>query len=285
MRIVVVGATGYVGSAVVEEISRHGHRPVLVARHTPHSPFEAYGGDVLTMPLEGPLAGADAVVNLIGIIRERPAHGMTFEALHVEWVERLLANMRSAGVDRLVHVSALGTRQNARSRYHQTKWQAEERIRRDDGVAATILRPSLIFGGGAPFFAMLAQIAGTPFGALIPGDGGARFDPVYRGDVARMIYAALTDPEQTAGELFEMGGPERFTLDQLVSYVARVRGLGPVAHRHLPVGLLSSLARLGERLPAFPVTVDQLMMLDESNITDDTRWHQWVVPTPIGSDL
>lgn len=285
MRVVVVGGTGYVGTALADELSRHGHQPVLVARHTPRGPYEFHDGDVLTMPLEGVLAGADAVVNLVGIIRERPIHGVTFEAMHVDWVHRLLENMRTAGVDRLVHLSALGTGKSARSRYHQTKWRAEERIRSERAVTATVLRPSLIFGGGAPFFAMLAQIAGTPFGALIPGDGQARFDPVYRGDVARMIQAALTDREGTANQLFELGGPDRFTLEQLVSHVAKAKGLGPVAHRHLPIGLLQALAHYGERVPAFPVTVDQLTMLAESNITDDTRWHRWVTPTPIGTDL
>lgn len=286
MRIVVVGGTGYLGGAVVATLVASGHQVVVVSRHqkSANGEVEMVRADALEMNWDPVLAEVDAVVNLVGVIREVPDQAVTFERLHVQLVERLLQAMPRAGVHRLIQMSALGTRADAVSRYHQTKWTAEERVRQG-GVRFTILRPSLLFGGGSPFFATLEQIASTPIGAMIPGTGRGLFDPVYRGDVARMVAAALADESKTAGQTFELGGPQRFSLDQLIGHVVQVKRLGRVAKHHLPLSFLKSAAGLGQRFRWFPVTTDQLQMLNENNITDDQRWYAWVSPTPIAGDL
>lgn len=286
MHVVVLGGTGYVGQGLLPSLLHEGHRVRVIARR----PLGLLGTSVIradarTVDWQEVLVDTDAVINLIGIIREHRETGATFSGIHVDLLERLLGAMGTCGVHRLIHLSALGSRPGAVSIYHQTKWAAEQLIHQAPGLSFTILRPSLLFGGGSPFFETLAKIAGTPLGALIPGRGESLFDPVFRGDVARMVVAALADPDGTRGQTFEIGGPQRLSLNALIDHVADVKGLGPVAKRHLPLPWLVRLARLGQDFGRFPVTVDQLVMLGENNVTDDDRWHHWVSPSPLGTDL
>jgi uncharacterized protein YbjT (DUF2867 family) len=285
MRIVVTGASGYVGRAVQEALLERGHEVTAVSRHgAALSGARGVAADILRDSLRPLLTGQDAVVHLVGIIREDPANGVTFSALHVTATERVLEASCAAGVSRYVHMSALGASASGVSRYFETKRQAEELVRRmmPDAV---IVRPSLVFGGGAEFFQTLANLTRNPV-VPVPGDGRTRFDPVYRGDLATVL-AAMTEDPAAAGETFEIGGPVRMTLDEMVDWVARIRGRAvPVPKMHMPTALLRPLAALGEKWRGFPVTTDQLAMLNVDNITDDRRWHRWVPkPTPPGNDV
>ncbi len=285
MHIVVLGGTGYVGRAVQEALLSHGHQIKVIARKGPVADGAQFvAGDVRDMDLATPFDEADAVVNLVGIIEESPAQQITFELMHVEVVRRVISAMSAVRVRRLVQMSALGTRPGARARYHKTKWIAEDLIRHTSGLQFTILRPSLLFGGGAPFFKMLQSQAKWPI-TPIPGSGNTQFDPVYRGNVAEFAALVLDNPNDAMGETFEMGGPERFSLNTLYRRAAQSVGKKQIMPWHIPYGLMMNLARFGENLPGFPVSVDQLLMLAENNTTDDRRWMQWVTPTPLGKDL
>ncbi|PSR21372.1 MAG: complex I NDUFA9 subunit family protein [Sulfobacillus acidophilus] len=280
MRVVVTGASGYVGSATVAKLCRSGHSVVAIARHKPAEPMASgvtwVPGDIRHMDLVRAFDGAQAVVHLIGIIREVPQSGITFEWMHVGATERVLVAMRAAGISRLIHMSALGTRRAAASQYHRTKWEAEQLVRSQAGVKSTILRPSLMFGGAPPFFEMLKSLAQLPR-VPVPGDGRTLFQPVSVHDVATLILETL--PDNSSFDLtLEVGGPERFTLNQLFDGMARRIGRPHPPKIHLPLGMVGAVARLSSILPV-PITPDQLAMLTEPNVTDDDTWHRWV-PAP-----
>ncbi|MDA8195521.1 MAG: NAD(P)H-binding protein [Thermaerobacter sp.] len=281
MLIAVAGGTGYVGQAVRDALLAEGQRVRVIARH--HRPLppevEFVPVNLRQGDLTAALAGVAAVINLVGIIQENPRAGSTFKAMHVEVPRRIMAAMAQAGIRRYLHMSALGTRAQARSRYHQTKWEAEQLVRHS-GLDWTIVRPSLMFGGGADFFKTIAAQARWP-ATPVPGDGRTPLQPVFREDVARFFAAAVMDPA-TYGETFEIAGPDRMSLNALYSLVGRPAHPNLV---HIPLAVLMTMARWGENLPGFPVTVDQLLMLGEANVSDDTRWTAIAGPaTPLHPD-
>ena len=285
VRIVVTGASGYIGQAVQVALLAAGHEVVAVSRRGQAVPGAAgHALDVMRDPLDAVLAGAEAVIHLIGIIREDPAHGVTFKALHVTAAQRMAEAARRAQIARYVHMSALGATSPGASRYFASKWEAEAVVR-EIVPTATIVRPSLVFGGGADFFKTLGGLVRNPV-VPVPGDGRTRFDPLYRGDLATTLASMPMDPD-AAGEAFEMGGPRRLTLDGMVDWMGSLRGRRtPLPKLHLPTAALRPLVRWGERLPGFPLTPDQLAMLSVDNITDDVRWHRWVPePTAPGTDV
>jgi NADH dehydrogenase len=235
------------------------------------------------MDLAAAVKETDAVVHLVGIIQEYPSRGITFEEMHSRVTERLVQTMKETGDSRLIYISALGTKAHAVSRYHQTKWEAEQKVRAYPGPW-TILRPSLLFGGGAPFFATLKSQSKWP-AVPVPGSGTTLFQPVARTDIAELI-AQLLDTGEGIGETWEAGGPKRYTLNALYRQAGLSVGRHHVSLVHIPMAAILLAARLGQNLPGFPVSVDQLLMLAEPNTTDDVRWRQ-LVPSaePMGLDL
>lgn len=285
MRVAVTGASGYLGSAVQIALLEAGHMVTAISRSGRAVPgARGVAADVTAADLTAAFLRHDAVVHLVGIIREDPAAGVTFERLHVEATRRVATTAASTGITRVVMVSALGTAPDAPGRYFKTKWQAET-VLRSQCPTATIVRPSLLFGGAAPFFQMLRQLARQPV-VPVPGPGTTRFDPVARRDVARALAAMVNDPEAD-GAVYEVGGPRRYTLDGLIDLAAAVNGRAtPVPKWHMPLGWLQPVVRALEGFSAFPVTTDQLAMLNRDNITDDIRWHRWVPePEAPGRDL
>ncbi len=286
MRFVVVGASGYIGEAVQDAILAQGHRVAAVSRHGRGvSGAEGIALNVQRDPIGSLLDGADGVLNLVGIIREMPVQGITYQSMHVDVTAKLAEAALQAGTARYVQMSALGVSPEANSRYFETKGEAEHLVQRRL-PQAVVVRPSLVFGGHADFFATLSGLAKNPV-VPVPGDGHALFDPVFRGDLATLLASLLSAPAaDVAGQVYEVGGPVRMTLDAMIDWVAEVGGRRPpVPKLHMPLGLMRPVVSLGERVPAFPLTTDQLRMLNVPNITDDTRWHAWVPqPTRPGGD-
>jgi NADH dehydrogenase len=270
MKIFIAGGTGFVGTHLVRALREKGHElRLLVHRRSPGSRegLDQVEGDVASLEsFEQTVNGCDAVINLVGIIREFPSLGITFDRLHVQATANMLAAARKAGIRRYLQMSALGTRPDAVSRYHATKFRAEELVR-SSGFEFTILRPSLIYGPEDAFINMLAvQLRLTPIMPVI-GSGRYRLQPIHADDVARCFALALDMPE-TVSQCYDLCGNNRLSFVELLDAVAFAVGKPAPFKPHIPLGLMKLIIPVVQRVPQFPITMDQLQMLIEENICD-----------------
>ena len=207
------------------------------------------------------VAGADLVVNLVGILFERRRGD--FARIHAEGAGRVARLSAEAGAERLVHVSAIGADPESPSAYGRTKGEGEAAVR-SAFPAATILRPSIVFGPEDGFFNRFASLSRMlPFMPVI--SGGARFQPVYVGDVADAVMAAGVGRDDAAGRTYELGGPRAATFRELLRFVLEATGQRkPLVD--VPPAIARLQARVGELLPTPPLTRDQLLMLERDNV-------------------
>jgi uncharacterized protein YbjT (DUF2867 family) len=209
--------------------------------------------------------GCGAAIHLVGIIRQAPRAGATFDRAHVVSTRRVIAACRSLGITRLVHMSALGARAEAATAYHRTKWQGEEAVRAS-GLDWTIFRPSLIFGPGDGFATTVARALRRFPVFPVFGDGLYRMQPIAVEEVARCFVAALERPV-TIGEIYQLGGPEALTYNEVLRRVAKALGVRR-ALVHVPLGLAKPAVAIVQHLPGAPITRDQLTMLLEGSTCD-----------------
>jgi NADH dehydrogenase len=266
-RVAVFGASGFIGRYVVRDLARAGAVIAACARHASSAGFLRPMGDVGQIaPLSANLgderavaavvAGADAVVNLVGILYERGAQ--RFELAHHRGPGQLADLARSAGVKRFVHVSALAADANSSSAYGRSKAAGETEVRAAF-PDAIILRPSLVFGPEDNFFNRFAAMARLSPVLPVIGGGATKFQPVYVGDVAAAVAAALAR-DDTAGKTYALAGPAVFTMCQLFELMLRIIGRKR-ALVSIPFGLASLEAFFLEWLPRPPLTRDQVRML------------------------
>ena len=243
-------------------------------------------GDVLARGgLEEGMAGCDAVIHLVGIIREQRGAGVTFERVHLDGTRNVLEAAKTAGVRRYLHMSALGTRPGAAARYHRTKWAAEEAVRAS-GLAWTIFRPSIIYGRGDGFVTMLASMVRRLPVVPVIGSGSQRLQPIPVEQVAAGFEGALERPA-TIEKTYEVGGPDTVTMLELLDLIARALGRRRVRKAYVPLAVMTPLARLLHPLPGFPVTPDQLLMLGEDSVCDPRPFFEafQLEPVPLAHGL
>ena len=272
--IVITGATGFVGREVVKQARADGHAVRAVVRDPKSKAARAlvqmYGaelfhGNVIYAPsLGGSMEGAKCVIHLVGIIHEWKEN--TFQRSHTDATVNVIDAAKRAGVKRYLHMSALGTRADARSRYHQTKWAAEEAVRKS-GLAWTIFRPSVIYGPGDKSITVLSKVVRrAPFVPVL-GDGNSKIQPVAVEVVAKCFVAAIKN-DSTVGKTYDLCGPEAFTWNGLYDkLLAFYRLRKPKLHLPLPVARMQ--AAVFEKLLANPpFNRDQLLMVQEDNVGD-----------------
>ncbi len=266
--ICITGGTGFVGKHLVARLVGEGEPVRIVARR----PAEIPGAAVVLCDITSgsslaeAFKGCSAVMHLVGIVRE--ARGRTFHQVHVHGTRSVLEGCREAGVQRMIHMSALGARDYAASRYHRSKWQAEQLVR-SAGLAATVFRPSVIFGEGGAFLPMLRELVTRPPIIPIIGDGASLLQPIRIEDVVSCFVGALRD-DATIGHSYELCGPATFGFEQLVDLVAEAQGIDK-PKVHLPTWLMRPVTQMLSRLSSrFPLTPDQLIMLLEDNCCDIT---------------
>ena len=254
----VVGGSGFLGRHLVAALAGRGVKVVVPTRRRERAKHlillptvEVVEADILAPGvLERLAAGRQAVINLVGILhgrRGRPDergpndYGPDFARLHVELPQALIAACRASGARRLLHVSAIGAAPAAPSEYLRSKAFGEQAVLAADDLDVTVFRPSIVFGPEDRFLNSFAALLKLLPGMAVPCPG-ARFQPVYVGDVARAMVAALDDP-RTRGKVYELCGPQSYTMKQLVEYVCAATG-----RRRLIVGLSDRLSFLQARL-------------------------------------
>ncbi len=279
MKVLVTGGTGFVGRAVLRELAVQGHTARLLVRAPRRTgqggpggelKGEKVGGDVLNRDsLPAAARGMDAIIHLVGIISE--AGDATFARVHVEGSRNMSQAAAEAGVRRFVHMSALGTRPQAVSRYHQSKWAAEE-IVRASGLDYTIFRPSLIYGREDQFVNFFATLARWSPVLPIMGEGKARLAPIAVEAVAKAFVGSLAEP-RSLGKTFDLCGSERLVFREILEAILSASGRRRWCLR-IPLPLARAQAALLElvfgrllRRPP-PLNRDQLIMLQEENIGD-----------------
>lgn len=278
--ITVFGGSGFIGRYVTRSLAKAGAR-IRVATRRPHLALDLkVTGDVGQVQLaqanirdrasvERAVEGADAVVNLVGVLFE--AGRQRFASVHAQGAQTIAEAAAAAGASRFIHVSAIGADAGSSALYARTKAEGEARVR-EACPNATILRPSIVFGEEDAFFNRFAAMARFAPGLPLIGGGRTRFQPVFVGDVASAVTAALADPT-AAGRVFELGGPRVYTFKELMAYILaeidRKRLLLP-----MPFVLAGAVGLAGETFGALPfakpfLTRDQVKLLKTDNVVAD----------------
>lgn len=279
MRVLVTGATGFVGRHVTTALLKDGNSVKCLVRDpggdAAHSLKElgagCVPGDVMdAASLNAAAVETDAIIHLVGIIYESP--GATFAQVHGQGTRNALAAGAAAGVSRFIYMSALGAGPDAVSAYLQSKWDCEEAVRQS-GLPGTIFRPSIIYGAGGEFIHMLiSQVKIMPLVPIV-GNGRYRLQPVTATDVAGAITASLTRPA-AAGKTYELGGPDPLMYSEMVDILIQVMNKWRLK-LYLPLSLMRLVAFTMEKTRRQPmITRDQLKMLVVDNVCDISEARQ-----------
>jgi NADH dehydrogenase len=288
-RIVVLGGSGFVGRRLLRRLADDGHSLLLLSRNlgahedrllppgVRMSQVDVYDGQALARAF----AGADVVVNLVGILNERGNDGRGFRRAHVELTRTVIEACHAAGVRRLLQMSSLNAGRGC-SHYLASRGEAEAVVRAS-GLAWTIFEPSVIFGeGDGLFFRFAALLRRLP--VLPLARPNAKFAPVFVGDVAEAFARVLRDPA-TAGETYELYGPEVYTLREIVAMTARQLGL-----RRWIIGLPDWLGRLQglacDFVPGKPFSSDNFRSLLTDSVGGIDGLHRLgIEPTRVSRTL
>jgi NADH dehydrogenase len=282
--VTLIGGGGFLGRYVAQELLASGAR-VRIAQRDPRQAFflkplgELGQTQFAVADIAKPdsvaraIAGSDAVVNLVGILKG------DFHKVQVEGARMVAEAAARAGAGALVHVSAIGADPESPSAYGRSKGEGEAAVR----VAfptATILRPSIVFGREDQFVnRFAAMIAKAPVVPVLR--AGTKFQPVFVGDVAKAVVAALVNPEKAAGKTLELGGPDVLSMGALIRWIAKATNRNPRIVE-LPDAIGGLIAAAGF-LPGAPITQDQWRMLSRDNVVTQTNGLTLlgIVPTPL----
>jgi len=286
MKVALYGGTGFVGSYLVDALVAHGHTPRLLVRPgSEEKVVQPQRCEIVSGEIEDAgavaecLRGADAAIYNIGLIREFPAKGITWEAMQYQGAARVMDAAVKTGVRRFLLMSANGVKPEGTG-YQRTKYRAEQHLAGSD-LDWTVFRPSVVFGEPRrreEFCSMLRdQMIKPPIPAplfyegLWPGGAGRfQMSPVAAENVAEAFVRSLETPA-SHGRIFPLGGPAAPEWREILKIIAAASGKPGKLMVPAPVGPTRAVAGLFDRFAWFPVTGDQLQMLIEGNACDDSE--------------
>ncbi|MEM8937615.1 MAG: complex I NDUFA9 subunit family protein [Pseudomonadota bacterium] len=279
---VVFGGSGFVGRHVVRELAKRGWRVRVAVRRPHHAQFLRPMGAVGQVDLRqvnirhkpsiaAAMEGADAVINAVGILFQTGSQ--SFNAVQAEGAASIAQLAAEAGVERFVHISAIGADAQSESLYARSKAQGENAVTAAIPTA-TILRPSIVFGPEDDFFNRFGAMASNlpPFAPMpLIGGGTTRFQPVYVDDVADAVLGAL-ESKDARGRIYELGGPSIYTFKELLEFIIAQTGRD---HALVPlpfpaawgIGLVGEFAGKAPFVDP-PLTRDQVRLLKRDNVVD-----------------
>lgn len=269
--VTIFGGSGFLGRHLVQQLAKDGYR-IRIAVRQPHlagflqplggvSQISAVYADITNeQSIKDAIHGADYVVNLVGILS--PAGKQTFKTIHEQGARLIAITAREEEVKQLVHVSALGADPKSKSKYARTKAYGEDAVLNME-PNAVILRPSVVFGPEDEFYNRFASL--MSIAPIVPVFAGkTKFQPVFVGDVAASIKAAI-DGKAHPGTIYELGGPQIFTMKQIYQQIQDITGLNPVL-LPLPLFIARIIAILTYFFPFAPITLDQIKLLKKDNV-------------------
>ena len=301
MKIAVFGGTGFVGSYIIDNLIENQYTPRILVREKSKKKImsadkcEIVIGDIFDEEaIREVINGVDAVIYTIGLIREFPSSGITFEKLHFEGAVKCMDLASEAGVKRFILMSANGVCPDGTG-YQKTKWMSEQYLKNTD-LDWTIFRPSTIFGnprgeGRPEFFTQLkSDLIDLPLPAplfhqgLLPFNAGSfLMSPIHIKDVAQFFVKSVKE-EKYYGRVFELGNENhtwKEMLRMLTTALNRNKLMIPA-----PIGPVMAVASFLDRFSWFPATKDQLIMLAEGNTCDSSKLFAdfEIEPTPLNPD-
>jgi uncharacterized protein YbjT (DUF2867 family) len=269
VRVLIAGASGFIGAHLARACTSAGHEVISGGRQ-PTGP--APGPRHLTLDYSAPasveilakeLRGIDVIVNAVGILR--PRHAQTFEALHVQGPRTLFAAGRAAGVSRIIQISALGADPHALSAYHRTKSEADRALM----ALATdwaVVMPSLVYGPGGASARLFDTLASLPF-VVVPGGGMQLIQPAHIGDLTLALLRLIESPVELRC-IVPVVGAEPMTLAHFLQSLRTAFGMRPTAVLSMPRPLMTAAASIGDHLPASFLSRETLGMLERGNVGD-----------------
>ncbi len=286
--VTVFGGSGFLGRHTVWALAQEGYRVRVAVRRPELAGYlRSYGLVGQIHPIQAnvrddasvrqAIVGADAVINLVGILA--PSGKQTFQAVQADGAARIARVAAENGMQNFVHVSAIGADRNSNARYARSKAEGEDAVLQAI-PSAVILRPSIVFGPEDEFFNRFAEMA--RFSPVLPliGFGKTKFQPVYVGDVAQAVVAAIGGRAKP-GAIYELGGPHVYSfkelLDKIGEYTMRKRAYVPI-----PFWAATMQAALVQWLPNAPLTVDQVRMLRSDNVVSQRAKDEGLVLESLG---
>lgn len=286
MRVLVTGATGFIGSPLVAALHKAGHRVVCcVHREAATLPEGAESIAVDYMRDTDPIAwlprlsGVDAVVNAVGILRERPQ--ASFDALHHLAPRALFQACEQVGVRRVIQVSALGAHEGALSAYHRSKAAADDALRACN-LDWTIVRPSIVLGQGGASTSLFMMLASLPVIPLV-GRGDCQIQPILIEDLV-LLVKRLLEILGHRGEVVEAVGPEPSSQREVLATLRRALGLAPTCMLPVPLPIIRLAAWMGDLTGRGPLSTETLGMLLRGNVGSPEAVTAVLGGPPLGLD-